>query len=275
MDPKILIIDGMNFMHRCRAGFQAPHSIVYNAFRNLRALIEVHAPTRVIFVLEGTPVKRLAISSDYKGTRAVEPGSIKELEMAPFYAQCEVTIDTMKRHFPISVVQHPGFECDDTIYNLIKRSSTAVPWIVASNDTDFIQLLNEFDHVSLYNMMTKEFVDKPAYDYVTWKSLRGDGSDNIKGLPGIGDVTATKLIDDPEALKKLFESNELANQFAKNYSMIKFHTWSNDEAELMNSSSPIRDWNAVEASFAGWGFKSIVKEPYWTRFKVTFDPLFG
>lgn len=275
---KILCIDGHNFMHRARGGFQlGDYNIVFNFFRNLRALVEMHQPTRVHFVLEGYPKARYDVLPTYKANRVVdqleEPEKYKSL--ADFHRQKELIIDLVVRHFPVTVLRHPDHECDDVIYNLVKRSSSAVPWVIASNDSDFTQILNEYDHVQVYNPITKALVETPAFDYVAWKALRGDGSDNIPGLPGIGDKTADELINDPDRLADLFKDKALAEQFSRNYLLIRFVTWSDEEAMGMTSSSPTEDWETVEAAFNAWGFKSILKEGTWEKFKSTFQPLWG
>lgn len=283
-----LIIDGHNFMHRARAGFQlGDYSIVFNFFRNLRALVEMHAPSRVVFVLEGHPKKRYEMMPEYKANRkievtgdgeAVNPKDEKRLEdMKNFFRQKELIVDLLKKHFPVSVVRHPDHECDDVIYNLIRKSTTAIPWIVASNDSDFTQLLNEFNHVKLYNPMTKSFVEAPQYDYISWKALRGDGSDNIPGIPGIGDKRAQELLESKgSGLRDFFEANPgAAEQFNRNYELIKFHTWTDEEGNAMTSSEPSRDWDAVAAKFAEWDFKSILKDKSWDKFRSTFEPLWG
>lgn len=275
---KILCIDGYNFMHRARGGFQlGDYNIVFNFFRNLRALVEMHQPTRVHFVLEGYPKARFAELPTYKANRLVdevaEPEKYKSLE--DFHRQKGLIIDLLVRHFPVTVLRHPDFECDDVIYNVIKRSSRAVPWVVASNDTDFTQLLNEFSNVSVYNPIAKTYVEAPDFDYVVWKSLRGDGSDNIPGIPGVGDKTADDIVNDPEALGCLFEDKDRADVFNRNYRLIKFVEWSDDEAMLMTSSEPAKDWAAVAAAFEAWEFKSLLKEGTWQKFQMTFDPLWG
>lgn len=281
---KILCVDGFNFLHRARAGFNmGDFPVVFNFFRNFRALVELHQPTRVIFVLEGHPKKRYELMPEYKANRRIE---IPESEMTPelakkvddltsFFRQTKLIIDLLTEHFPVSVVRHPDHECDDVIYNLIKRSSSAIPWVVASNDSDFTQLLNEFGNVKIYNPMTKEYVTAPPYDYVTWKALRGDGSDNIPGLQGVGDKIAEELVDDGDKLQALLENKELAAQFTRNYELIKFITWSDEEALQMTSSNPTKNWDAVAARFSEWLFKSLLKDGTWQKYQASFDALWG
>lgn len=276
----VVIIDGQNFMYRARAGFQGGElSVVINFFRNLRALVELLKPTRLIYVLEGHPQKRCELLPSYKENRKIkadDPKAEKKLrEREDFFRQAKMAVDLLAEHFPVSVVRNERFECDDTIYNIIKSGSTACNVTVVSNDTDFTQLLNEFDHVSIYNPMAKEYVKKPDYCYVTWKSLRGDGTDNIPGIPGIGNKIATAIVNDPDKLKKLFEDKTKADQFTLNYKLIKLYEWDDIESVDMTSTISTRDWDAVKAQFDEWGFKSITKEPTWNKFVSTFDVMFS
>lgn len=281
----ILCIDGFNFLHRARAGFNlGDYPVVFNFFRNLRALVEKHSPSRAYFVLEGHPRKRYEMLPEYKANRRIDvpegvpvPEDVakKLAELESFFRQAHLIVDLLSQHFPLSVVRHADYECDDVIYNLVRRSSSAVPWVVASNDSDFTQLLNEFPNVKLYNPIAKEFVQAPTFDYVTWKALRGDGSDNIPGLPGIGDKTAEELVNDPERLREVFKDKALAEQFSRNYLLIRFHTWSDEDAMKMTCSAPTRDWGAVARKFDEWLFRSLLKEGTWQKYQATFEPLWG
>jgi len=275
----ILCIDGYNFMHRARSGFQlGDFNVIYNFFRNFKAIVEQMKPSRVYFTLEGSPKRALSLLPEYKANRIVdqttEAGAAKYKSNEDFHRQKHLIVSLLCEFLPVSVVVHPDFEADDLIYNLVKNSSSAVPWTVASSDTDFIQLLNEFDHVKLYNPVSKLYVEEPAYDYVMWKALRGDGSDNIPGIPGVGDKTADDLVADPMKMKLMLEGNpEHAATFVRNMELIRLATWSEEETKLMRSSSPTKNWDAVKAAFDGWGFKSLTKESYWDKFQATFDSL--
>jgi DNA polymerase I len=281
MSTHTVIIDGHNFLHRARAGFQlGEFGLVFNYFRNLRALVELLKPTSLFIVLEGQPKKRIELMADYKDNRKIkgdpnDPVVAKKLaDKKDLFRQADL-INAMLAYFPVTVARHEDFECDDTIYNLIKQACTLSHKItVVSNDSDFTQLLNEFDNVSLYNPMAKEYVKKPEYCYVTWKSLRGDSSDNIPGIKGIGDKTATAIVNDPNRLVELFQDSEKAAQFKRNYELIKFETWSKEETSKMTATSCARDWEVVKKQFTELGFNSILKEPSWTKFVSTFDNVF-
>jgi DNA polymerase-1 len=274
-----LIIDFQNFAHRARAGFTlGQYAVVFNFMRNLRALVEMHKPDRVVLALEGHPRARHDLLTEYKANRAVDLE--KDEAMVSFFRQVDVIKELLAKHFPVTLVRHHDYEADDTIYNVIKSSSNCVKFVVASNDSDFTQLLNEFSNVSLYNPMKKEFVEEPdGYDYVLWKSLRGDATDNIPGIPGLSDAKAEELAKDPVALRAFFDDPEKGKERraiqARNFQLIEFAQWSKEEAMEMTSTQPTRDWNAVKTKFEEFAFKSIVKDGAWEKFVSTFDSLFG
>ena len=86
--PKIVVVDGMNFMHRARSGWaQGPSPVVFNFFRNFRALVELLGPTRLYFVLEGRPQQRIDALPEYKANRNVEEGSTQQQERVEFFKQ--------------------------------------------------------------------------------------------------------------------------------------------------------------------------------------------
>lgn len=269
-----LIIDGHNFMHRSRAGFgKGDFSIVYTFFRTLRYLVEQQDPDNVLFVLEGHPQHRFDLLPEYKANRIAEPGSAKDIEMTDFHRQKDLIVDILTKCFPIAVLQHPRHECDDTIYNVIRNGDVEEQFIVVSNDTDFIQLLQKFDNVRIFNPMKKEYVAfTEKYDYVAWKSLTGDGADNIDGFKGIGGKRAKALLEVPGALEKFFkEDSTRSAKFNRNFELISFVPWTESEASDATCSSPIKDWEYCRKQFQTWQFNSLLKEKPWAKFIATFD----
>lgn len=275
---KVLCLDGHNLLHRARSGFQlGDFNVVFNLFRALKPLVEQFKPDRVYFTLEGAPKRQLELLPEYKANRTIDQttpeGKDKHKSLEDFWRQKKLAVDLLTELFPFSVVRHPDFEADDLVYNLIKNGSSAIEWTVVSSDTDFIQLLQQFPNVRVYNPIAKKHVEAPDHDYVTWKALRGDGSDNVPGLAGVGDKTAEDLLNDPDALTRLFEDQEKAAQFNRNVQLIGFKQWTDEEAMQMTSSEPHRDWDAVKAAFGSWGFNSMLKDSYWEKFVAAFDTL--
>ena len=270
----ILCIDFMNLAHRARSGFQAgDYPVVFNFFRQFKALVEQFKPTRVYIALEGRPVERHQSMPEYKANRVITVDDPRRDELERFYKQKDVILGLLSKHFPVAVVRHPTSEADDTIANLVRSATPAVPWTIISSDTDFIQLLQEHPNVSLYNPVKKQFVVAPEYPYVTWKALRGDSTDNIPGIPGIGDKTAEKIAIDSDLLLETMSDPSKAELFQRNYDLIEFKRWSNDEAVQMTSSSPTKDWLSIKTAFDGMGFQSITKDGTWEKFVATFDRL--
>ena len=270
----ILCVDFMNLAHRARSGFQAgDYPVVFNFFRQFKALVDQFKPNRIYVVLEGRPIARHASLTEYKANRVIAENDPRHEGLMKFFRQKDIILDLLTKHFPVCVVRHPTSEADDTIANLVRTSSTAVPWIIVSSDTDFIQLLQEYSHISLYNPVKKDFVKCPDHPYVTWKALRGDPTDNIPGVPGVGDKTAEKIASDPDLLVEFLIDPDKAAIFQRNYDLITLRAWSDEELEQMTSSTPQRGWEPVKEAFESFGFQSITKEASWTKFISPFEAL--
>lgn len=269
--PHTLIFDGSNMFHRAKSGFTlGENPVVFNFFRSFKALVEQFKPTRVIVACDGVPVARLALFSEYKANRVIKEEDREAHEK--FVRQRKVITDLLEAYFPVSVMRHPEQEADDLIYTIVKNASTVSTFTIVSTDTDFIQMLNEFENVRLYNQVKKEFVQKPEYDYLTWKALRGDATDNIPGI--VSDARAGKLVLDPVQMGNEFYNKELdIDAFERNLELIKLKHFTDEDWVRCSSSSPSRDWDAVKAAFERMDFKSMVKDTYWDKFINVFDNL--
>jgi len=273
--PHTLVFDGYNMLHRARSGFKlGEFNVVFNFFRSIRSEIEKHDPTRVIFVLEGEPKRQFVLDPEYKANRRVEETDPKKIDsLNSFHKQKKMIIDLLVTCFPLNLMQHSDFEGDDLIYNVVKRSTRAVPITVVSSDTDFIQLL-ELENVKLYNPVQKKHITAPSYPYVTWKALRGDGTDNIKGIKGVGDKTAEKYLNNVGLLEALLGDPENKAQLERNVQQIRFHDFTEEETINVMTKVGKRDWDLAKNFFTACGFQSIVNDKSWTKFVDTFDPLF-
>jgi len=265
---KVLLIDGYNMLYRSRSGYKVgDNPIIYTFFRSLRALVGRFEPDIVYFVLEGIPKKRLALSPEYKAQRTYHDDD-------GFYRQRTKIIEMLSQSFPIRVVRHDDYECDDVLANIVYHTHSSDDCIVVSSDTDFIQLYNQHPTVQLYNPIRKAFVSRPGYDYVTWKSLKGDNADNIAGFSGIGDKRAEKLVRNPENLIAfLSESPERKEKFQLNHELIRFHDMSDQMTEVQFLGPVSFIWEDVKTQFEEMDFKSITKDPAWTKFSGTFANL--
>lgn len=279
--PRILMLDLYNLLHRARGGFKlGPAPVCYNFFRSLRSLVEQMDPSRIIAVSEGEPKERISLLPEYKANREIPADDTERLEeMRRFHEQKDVCIGLLRNFFPISVVRHPDYEADDLIATLIDRGTSAVETVLVSTDSDFIQLLQRHAHVRLWHPIRKEWIVAPPYPYTTWKALRGDPTDNIpavlEGSQEKMDAEADQLASDPELLSQFISDPDVIERFCRNDVLVTLKQIPEEEFSTMESSSPRRDWDAVKAVFAGYGFGSIVGDKPWSKFVGTFDPLFG
>ena len=163
--------------------------------------------------LPGT-THRHELFADYKAKRVkAEDELVAQLERAPKIFQA----------FGIPVYQKEGYEADDVLGTIVKqiRTRADIETIIASGDMDTLQLVGE--RVKVFTLR-KGLSDTVLYDIdrvkerygfgpehvVDYKALRGDPSDNIPGVKGIGQISATELIQQfgsVDAIYKVLNKN--------------------------------------------------------------------
>lgn len=259
---KVLLIDAYNMIHRSRFGWsKGDHAITYTFFRSLKSEISRHEPDKVYIVSEGMPKHRLEINKDYKGDRKVikDPG---------FHRQKKEIFETCKM-LPLTIIRHPNYECDDVIGHLATKVHANDKVVICSSDSDFIQLL-EKDNVSLWNPVKKSFVEKWPVNYLVWKSLRGDKTDNVPGIKGVGDKTAMKLASSPELLEQ-FLTPEKRKIYESALLQITLSDLSNDGNKL-ESNDYTFDREKLFSSFEEFSFSSITQKS-WNKWLKIMEPL--
>ena len=260
----VLFLDAYNLIYRAKSGFtKGDNYVVYNFFRGIRPLVDKYKPDLVYFVLEGRPKHREQLSvGEYKSNR---PSQGKF-----FHAQKAAIIEAVKQFMPFVSIRHPDFECDDVIATYVyKHSKLGHNCFVISSDSDFIQLYNVCN-VTLYNPVKKCVVAKPEYDYVIWKALRGDPTDNIKGIPKIGDKTADKLMKNPSLLQELLSDPVKRQIFDRNVNLIRLVDLSNAEDEMEITKSRLNE-AGLQKYFSELEFDSMLKEKTWQNYIKTFS----
>jgi DNA polymerase-1 len=270
-----MIIDAYNMIHRCRfqwgGGFAVgDNQIVFNFLRTLRATVEQFKPDKIYFPLDGRPTARLDMYPEYKGTRRVETTDPVEIAYwKSFKRQKNTIIEMMGKHFPVTSMYHPDYECDDLVLHIIETLHASDDVLILSSDTDFIQILNDYpDTVSLYNPISSSYRQNTDYDYVSWKAMVGDKSDNIPGVKGIGKKTASKILSKDGELENRLKDSRFYNEYNISYELIRLMPV--DTASLEVSTSEFNE-NEVRASFEAMGFESMLKEPYYGKFISTFS----
>lgn len=276
MSDKILIIDGMNMVWRgaIKFGFLKPDvnhdfTIVYNFFRNLRALLEQFEPTKCFLVLEGNPQFRKQLFPDYKRKRSlVKEGSKQTFTRADVLRQSEVIVQLLA-YLPIIVAKSEHYEADDTIYALAHNLRDEEV-IVVSSDSDLIQLLQSLrDHnIKLYHPGKKEYIAAPDYVYLVWKSLAGDTSDDIPSVTS--KKKALELATTPEALQQFLAVEENRADFSLNKQLIELQLVPSEQVELRDYKV---DFQTLFLKFEEMKLRSLLEEPYKQRFIDTFKGL--
>lgn len=158
---------------------------------------------------------------EYKGYKAKRPKVPEEL------AQQIPKVKEVLKSFGVPVLEKEGFEADDIIGTLTKKAVRKqafppVENIILTGDLDTLQLINKNTKVYTLKRGVKEAVlydeEKVRQRYglepeqlVDFKALKGDPSDNIPGVPGIGEKTAAKLIKKFGTLKNLYERISLSD----------------------------------------------------------------
>lgn len=259
---RVLLIDSYNMIHRARYGFgDGDHAVTFNFFRHLKSEIERHHADIVYMVDEGRPVQSLAIDASYKGNRQPDKDE-------SFLRQKREILEIGRTMLGVRYAHHPLFECDDVLAHLATVVHKDDHVTIVSTDTDFIQLLEERDEIELWNPVKKQFVEKIP-NYVIYKALKGDPTDNVPGVSGVGHVKATELANSPLAMKFFLEKNMAHEIFSRAYNMIKFKPVQPDEVTYINSHF---DEQKLLQEFTNRNFKSIIGKA-WPKWVKTFGSL--
>lgn len=271
---RVLLLDGYYLLHRARTtrwskfSSNSPdsNSIVYNFLRGLRPIVEKFKPQKIYFVLEGSPKKRLSLYPEYKADRA---NNIKEEHRASFKRQKYIIYDIVQ-NMPIETIYHPDFECDDVIAGLINNRHQDDECIIISNDSDFIQIYSMSNKSTIYSPSKKEFILPTEYNICHYKALVGD-SDNIKGVPGIGNKTAMKILNGNGGINSWKSDNPKKSAiFEKNLELILFEDISDKMNDLINYVGK-SNFSYVKEKLRDIGINSMLKESTWNKFVKTFS----
>ncbi len=227
-DAELFLVDGNNLAYR--AFFALPEELATTegfptnallGFTNmLFKLLSDYKPKGVAVAWDTRPVERLELAETYKADRRPTPDLLGE--QFPFFRP-------IVEAFGYRNLEFEGWEADDVIATLATRADDlGIRTCIVSTDRDAFQLVS--DNVSLMmtprgvsdvNVFTPDRVEarygiRPEQipDFI---GLKGDTSDNIPGIPGIGDKTAGQLIAQYGSLEEVIEhADELSPARRKN-----------------------------------------------------------
>lgn len=168
-------------------------------------------PTKVVVAWDSrsSTSKRKAIYNEYKAGR-VKPGE-------DFYAQIPY-LEELVRALGWGFVECEDYEADDIIGTLAREADEEGGWetFIVSSDLDMLQIVDE--NTRMYRIL-KGFSELEELDvagvekkygirksqFLDLKALKGDSSDNIPGVPGVGEKTAAKLLNEYGSVKGVYE----------------------------------------------------------------------
>lgn len=157
------------------------------------------------------PTFRHKVYKDYKANRPPLPGEL---------SQQIPKIKEILKAFGVPLFEKEGFEADDligAICKLINQKQSQIEVIIISGDLDTFQLVNPsikiyflkkgVKETILYdeNLVREKYQGLNPSQLIDLKALKGDSSDNVLGVPGIGEKTAIKLIKEFRDLRNLYE----------------------------------------------------------------------
>lgn len=272
MPDRILIIDGLNFIYRGLVKIDEPQNynnfVVYQFFRNLKALIDKFNPDHCFFILEGNPEFRKNLFSQYKQNRIIKESSSQKKKQDNFFEQVNIIINLLQ-FLPIRIAKSNKYEADDVIYSLTNNLQNE-SIIIVSSDSDLIQILQKFvgQNIQLYNPIKKIFITAPNYVYTVWKALAGDKSDNIPGI--VSNKKALNLSQNPQELKQFLQNEENRANFSLNLKLIELVCVPTNQLDIVQFQTNL---NALFNKFIELKFESLLLDKYKNSFYETFSKL--
>ncbi|EOB3574247.1 DNA polymerase I [Vibrio vulnificus] len=208
----LILIDGSSYLYRAFHAYPGtmsngdiPTNAVYGVVNMLRSMMRQFASDRIAVVFDAKgKTFRDDMYPEYKANRPPMPDDLR-CQIEPLHQ----VIKAMG--LPLIVIE--GVEADDVIGTLAYQASQqGMPVLISTGDKDMAQLVD--DNITLINTMTNVVMDRegviekfgiPPELIIDYLALMGDKVDNIPGVPGVGDKTATALLQGIGGLSKLYD----------------------------------------------------------------------
>lgn len=229
---RLLLVDGSNLLFQMFFGmpariFSANGTPMQGTLGFTGALLKIMRqtqPTHVAVFFDGEQQNpRTLLSADYKANR-IDYSQVEETPFSQLNDIC-AALDFLG----ISYAEASGCEADDLIASYVSALKQT-ECIISSLDSDFFQLITETVSVLRYRgkntvLCTPEYITQKfgisAKQYIDFKALTGDVSDNIKGADKIGPKTAARLLHEFGTLENLLLHAEKIKQAAIKTSVLK------------------------------------------------------
>ena len=214
---RLMLLDTASLYFRAFFGvpetITAPDGTPINAVRGLldfiARLVTDRSPSRLVACLDADwrPAFRVELLPSYKAHRLANAATNTEVIPPALQAQVPIIVEVLDA-LGIAHIGVPGFEADDIIGTLATADADAGPVDVVTGDRDLFQLVDDSREVRILytarGVGKHEVVDEstvtakygiPGRSYAGFATLRGDPSDGLPGVAGVGDKTTATLVE--------------------------------------------------------------------------------
>ncbi|EOV0104495.1 TPA: DNA polymerase I [Vibrio vulnificus] len=208
----LILIDGSSYLYRAFHAYPGtmsngdiPTNAVYGVVNMLRSMMRQFASDRIAVVFDAKgKTFRDEMYPEYKANRPPMPDDLR----------CQIEpLHQVIKAMGLPLIAIEGVEADDVIGTLAYQASQqGMPVLISTGDKDMAQLVD--DNITLINTMTNVVMDRegviekfgiPPELIIDYLALMGDKVDNIPGVPGVGDKTATALLQGIGGLSQLYD----------------------------------------------------------------------
>lgn len=283
--PTLLLVDGHSQAYRAFFGLKTPLTTrtgepvtaVYGFARKLFSVLREYKPDGVAVAFDLGDTWRHAEFKEYKATRDRMPDEMP--------SQIERIVEVLHA-FQIPVLTYPNYEADDILGTLARQAADAGDDVlILTGDRDMFQLVD--DHIRILytsggpnpvtSVVGREQINEryglTPEQFVDYKALLGDNSDNIPGVPSVGEKTAIKLMQEYGSVENIYAHladltprlrqalTDSVDQVERNRRLCRIVT---DIDNLLYDAAACRiaeyDRSAVVALFTELEFRSLIRE---------------
>lgn len=215
MSHTVVVFDASNACHRISAATQPLTTtsgerveVVFGMLRLISSVLRSYPGDKCYLTWDALGAKKIRqkLYPDYKAHRETAKDEETKLRLNEMHRQVAVFWEMFGQHLPVTWAESTKYEADDIIAMISHQTASADGKVVIiSGDKDLLQLVNE--QVQVYSPNSnkvcslKNFQDYTKgwpgpWEFLLGKVLQGDASDNIKGIPGVGEKTALKLLEE-------------------------------------------------------------------------------
>lgn len=214
-DNPLVLVDGSSYLYRAfyafpplTNAFGEPTGAVYGVVNMLKSLIAQINPSHLVVVFDAKgKTFRDELFEQYKSHRPPMPDDMRP-QILPLHQIIQA--------LGIPLIVQDGVEADDVIGTLAKQASADNRKVlISTGDKDMAQLVD--DNIMLINTMNNTLLDRegviekygiPPELIIDYLALRGDASDNIPGVPGVGEKTALALLQGLGSMQSIYSDIE-------------------------------------------------------------------